>query len=113
MTARPEDQSVPKDDPPSEAAWGYVLSRLDDAVARIDRSEVVMRQAVSLGVQDALREVMKDDALRAAFWAKGFEHLSSHASSASTQWVGKRILTALILAGLAFGVGWLTKNGKL
>lgn len=118
MNLEPDQPPAPpprprKDDAIHEASWGYILSRLDEAVDRVDRSPEELRNAVSLGVQDALRAVMKDNELRAAFWKSGFEHLSSHASSASTQWVGKRILTALILACLAFGIGWLSKNGKL
>lgn len=103
----------PRDFELSEQQLGYVLTRVGDAVDRIERAEKGIRESVSLGVQDGIKALAADHAFRETYWKAGFDHLSEQAASASSQWIGKRILTAAVLAVVSAGVAWLVKTGKL
>lgn len=61
----------------------------------------------------ALRRVLADDDLVKGFWHRGYQELTNHAGNGASQWVGRRILTALIVAGVTAGLVWLIKTGSL
>jgi hypothetical protein len=61
----------------------------------------------------AFRRVLSDDEVLKKFWMRGYTELSSHASNGASQWVGKRILTAIIVALTTAGIVWLAKTGQL
>lgn len=54
----------------------------------------------------AMRKVLSDPEVRADYWKAGWEELSKHATDAGTQWVGRRIVSAIGGALLAFSL-WL------
>jgi hypothetical protein len=105
-----ESGSDPLDVKHFESAMGLVLDRLADLKG--DQSEA-MEAAVRRGVSAGVREAMKDEAMTTDFWRRGFNELAKHSSDGASQWVGKRILTALIVAGLIWGVTWLVQTGRL
>jgi len=63
--------------------------------------------------ESALRRILTDDELVRAFWHRGFVELSSHAGNGASQWIGKRIITALVVSVVTAGVVWLVKSGAL
>lgn len=93
-----------------EAAMGMVLDRLEDIKAgQQDGLEQAMTRAVTAGVRQALT----DKELTQEFWRDGFDELAKHGASGASQWVGKRILTAMVVAVLIWGVTWLVQTGRL
>lgn len=61
----------------------------------------------------AIRRVLADEEIAKAFWRRGYAELSSHAGNGASQWIGKRILTAIIVAVTTAGIVWLVKTGQL
>ncbi len=90
----------------------YLADRLTAVEGRIP-SAAEMRSQVALGVQDGLKALAADPAFGEAFWRRGFEQLSTHATAASSQWIGKRILTAFVIAAVSAGIAWLVRTGKV
>jgi hypothetical protein len=61
----------------------------------------------------AMRHILDDDELVRSFWHRGYKELTDHAENGASQWVGRRILTAIIVAVVTAGVVWLVKSGNL
>jgi hypothetical protein len=61
----------------------------------------------------AFRRALSDETIVKSFWKRGYEELSSHAGNGASQWIGKRILTAIIVAVTTAGIVWLAKTGQL
>lgn len=57
-------------------------------------------------VETAMRNVLTDPDVRRDFWRAGYEEMSQHAARGATQWVGRRIVSAIGGALLAAGI-WL------
>lgn len=94
---------------------GDVVEYIEKAVPEMIRVAVAesMTGAVRDGIKAAIMDMADDEKFSEAFWKQGFEQLSNHAGNASSQWVGKRILTALIAAVVTVGIAWLVKSGAL
>lgn len=84
---------------------------MDDQQRRVTEDEI--RRAVAVGVVDGAKQLMADDDVVDKFWQGGYDRLTGHATSASSQWIGKRIMAAAVTALLVWGVTWLVKNGAL
>ena len=69
----------------------------------------MMRTAVASGI----REVISDPELTKKFWEQGYTQLQEHAVRNGSQWVGKRVLTSLVIAVVTAGLIWLVKTGAL
>ena len=63
--------------------------------------------------EEALRRVLSDEELVKRFWQRGYEEFISDAGNNASQWIGKRILTAAVIAITVAGIGWLVKTGAL
>jgi len=72
-----------------------------------------MPAVIKHAIKEAIHESLSDPELVKGFWRRGYEEFTGHAASGASQWVGKRILTALITALFVFAVGYLVKNGAL
>ena len=72
-----------------------------------------LQAAVSAGVVAGLKELASDAEFIERFWLHGYKHLSEHVTNGTTQWVGKRILTTIILAAVTAGIIWLVKSGAI
>lgn len=71
----------------------------------------VTKEEIATAVEIAMRRVLEDDELRKRFWAAGYAELSNHASNGASQWIGKRLLVALVWAGVGAGLTFLVKSG--
>ena len=69
--------------------------------------------AVRDGVHSGFKALMDDDEAVEKFWKGGYSELTKHASEASSQWVGKRILAALVTAAFVWSMTWLVRNGGI
>ena len=63
--------------------------------------------------EDALRRVLADDDVVRAFWHRGYRELTEHAGNGASQWLGRRILTTIIVSVVTAGLVWLIKTGSL
>lgn len=69
----------------------------------------ILRDAVASGI----REVLTDEELTKKFWEQGYAQLQEHAVRNGSQWVGKRLLTALVTAIVTAGLIWLVRTGAI
>lgn len=76
-----------------------------------------LHQAISAGVSDgvtrALNDFMKNPENVKAFWKAGYNELTDHAGNAASQWVGKRILTTLVVTAFTACLVWLLRTGAI
>jgi hypothetical protein len=70
-------------------------------------------ERIAKAVETALRRVLTDEQLTQRFWERGFKELASHADNHASQWIGKRILTAMVVAVTTAGIVWLVKSGAI
>jgi hypothetical protein len=70
-------------------------------------------ERIARAVELALRRVLTDDEIQRHFWERGFRELSSHTQNHASQWVGKRILTTMVVAVTTAGIVWLVKSGAI
>ncbi len=70
-------------------------------------------ERLAKAVEVALRRVLSDEEVTQRFWKRGFDELASHANNHTSQWIGKRILTAFIVAVTTAGIVWLVKTGAI
>lgn len=92
---------------------GLVMDRVTDLAGRVEQVHRNMPEAVADGVQRGIKALAADPEFGEAFWRKGFERMAEHATRAGSQWIGSRILTALVLAVMSACVAWLVKSGKI
>ena len=71
-----------------------------------------IREAVRQGVADGFKDMLGDKELVSTFWQGGYAELVKHSSNGASQWVGKRILTAVIGALLVWALNWYVKQGN-
>ena len=74
-----------------------------------ERLPAMLKEAVA----SAIRETLADQELTRRFWAEGYNQLQAHAVNNGSQWVGKRLLTAVVTAIVTAGVIWLVKSGAI
>lgn len=94
---------------------GDVVEYIESAVPEMVRAAVTesMTSAVRDGIKAAILDMAEDDQFTKAFWRHGFDQLAENAGNASSQWIGKRILTAIVAAIVTVGLAWLVKSGAL
>ncbi len=86
------------------------IGDLDNQVTALRRE---MRDHVALGVEAGVRSLLSDEKMVKAFWERGFDEMSRRAQDSSSQWIGRRLLTTLIVALVTAGVVWLVKTGQM
>lgn len=72
-----------------------------------------LADAVALGVRQGIRELLDDHEAMDKFWETGYQRLTAHAGNNASQWVGKRILAALITAIFVWAFAWMVKHGAI
>ena len=82
-----------------------------DTVSRIDLND--LQAAVSAGVLTGVKALATDSDFIERFWKTGYSHLTTHVGNGTSQWIGKRILTMIILSGVTAGIVWLVKSGAI
>lgn len=68
---------------------------------------------IKRAIKEVVHESLSDPDLVEGFWKRGYIEFTNHVSTGASQWVGKRLLTALVTALFVFAVGYLAKNGAL
>lgn len=96
-----------------ERQLGYMLERVDGVSDRVEALSQSMRSEVSQGVQDGIRALADDTDFGALLGRRMFDELSNHAANAGSQWVGRRIITMMVLAVVGAGIAWLVKSGAI
>ena len=69
--------------------------------------------SIEEAVERAFRRVLSDPQIRSQFWEAGYLELSKHASNGASQWIGRRLLVAVVWAGVGAGLTWLVKSGAI
>lgn len=87
--------------------------RVQERVAQLLDNNSMLPEMIAGSVERAMRRVISDPEMSRQFWAGGYEELSRHASNNASQWVGRRLLTTLILALVTAGLIWLVKTGAI
>lgn len=72
-----------------------------------------VKSAMRDGFLEGVKVLMQDKDFAKSFWQQGYEQLTQHAGNGASQWVGKRILTALVVAVTTACVIWLVKTGAI
>ncbi len=70
-------------------------------------------QHLSAAVADGIRSVIADEALMKQFSKSLYDELANHTINNTSQWIGRRILTAMVVAITTAGIIWLVKTGAL
>ncbi len=70
-------------------------------------------RALAGAVAEGVREGITDDEMMHRFSRALYDELASHAVNNTSQWIGKRILTAAVVALTTAGIIWLVKSGAL
>lgn len=97
----------------SAAQLERAARRLEQAAEDLKNFHRAIKDDVSEGVQAGVKALASDPTFGEAFWARGFENLSKHATNSTSQWIGKRLLTALVVAVVTGGITWLVKTGRM
>ncbi len=108
--------------PPEEATedLSNLRRRLAAAKARasgaaISRTEALdsesIRNDVAMGVVQGLELLLSDPKIMDNFWEHGYTALAKHSQRDAQSWLGKRILTFLVLGIGGFCLVWLLRNG--
>ncbi len=72
-----------------------------------------LADAVALGVKQGINDLLNDRELMDKFWEAGYSRITAHAGNNASQWVGKRILAALITAVFVWALAWMVKHGAI
>lgn len=59
--------------------------------------------------EEAFKRVLTNEQLRKTFWKAGYDELLEHTTSGAARWTGRKILSAIGGAVIAFGL-WLGFN---
>jgi hypothetical protein len=86
--------------------------RTQERMALLLENSSTMPDMIATAVERAIRRVMSDQEVRAAFWKGGYEELEKHAGSAAAQWIGKKVIHILLAAALAGAITWAVLQGK-
>jgi len=69
--------------------------------------------AIANAIERACRRMISDEKLVNDFWEAGYRRLTGHVEQNASRWVGRRILTMLVIGIVSAGVVWLVKTGTL
>lgn len=97
-------------------ALTQITEGLESGLADLQRSALTpeaVEQAVQRGIVAGISELMRDEPTIKAFWKSGYDELTVQAQNNATQWVGKRILTALSATLFIALIVWSVKNGHI
>lgn len=97
-------------------ALTQITEGLEGGLSKLQRMAMTpeaVEKAVQRGIVAGISELMKDEPTIKAFWKSGYDELSVQAQNNATQWVGKRILTAVSAAAFIALIVWSVKNGHI
>jgi len=73
----------------------------------------VSKDDIEEAFETALRKALSDEDLTKKFWARGYAELASHAEGNASKWLGRRLMTTLVIAITTAGLVWLVKTGYI
>jgi len=85
----------------------------DRSVGRRASDHIDMPTMVKHAIKDAIKESLADPEVVKAFWKRGYDEFTGHAGSSASQWVGRRILTAVVTVVFTWTMYYLVKNGAI
>jgi Asp-tRNA(Asn)/Glu-tRNA(Gln) amidotransferase B subunit len=91
------------------------LEALQQAVEHLQKTVPdanAIRAAVAAGVHDGMASLLSEPEKVTTFWETGFNEMTKHVATQSSQWIGKRLLTAAITAITVWGITWLVTTGR-
>lgn len=88
-------------------------SDLSERRRRTDVDDDRLASAVAHGVKQGITELLDDRELMDRFWEAGYSRITAHAGNNASQWVGRRILAALITAIFVWALAWMVKDGAV
>ncbi len=95
-------------------AWQERVERdIRDLLEHVTSLRTGIEAHVSAGVSQGIRSIVADEAFMKELSEKMSYRFLAFGGNQASQWVGKRILTAAVVAVTGFGVAWLVKNGKI
>lgn len=110
LTTTVIDEARPMTSVEFERGMGILLDRVSALCdARMDIMEAAMRRGSAAGIVDVLAN--KDHTSK--FWKSGFDELRQHTSNHASQWIGRRVLTWVVVAVLSACLAWLVQTGRL
>jgi hypothetical protein len=93
-----------------EAGIDKLISRV---AAICEMQSHTTQEAIHAGTRQALTDILNDNARVKQFWRTGFDELTMHGGNEASQWVGKRLITGLIVAIMVGCITWLVQTGRL
>lgn len=97
-------------------ALTQITEGLEQSIEKVRESAITPEQishAVQSGIVAGIGQLIRDEKTINEFWKSGYDQLTVRAHNNATQWIGKRILTA-ISAGVFIAVlVWSVKNGHI
>ena len=106
--------TVEDDRPISGAQFEAGIDKLVSRVAAIcEVQSRATQEAIHAGTRQALTDILNDRERVQQFWRTGFDELTTHGSNEASQWIGKRLLTGLIVAVMVGCITWLVQTGRL
>lgn len=97
----------------SNEAEAEIERRVQERMARLlTEGSQELAASISTGVEEALRRVLSDEAVRKQFWRDGYNELQSHVGSDVSRWIAKRIINFVLTAALVAAVSWAALTGK-
>lgn len=84
-----------------------------DHVVRLDARIDKIEESVAAGVVSAIKELASDKEFMSNFGKNLYEQFINHGTNGASQWIGKRLLTALVLALTTAGFLWLARTGGI
>lgn len=111
MIPRPLDTTeVGLDELRARLAKGSRTQAQQAALDQLDGDDLEDR--IASGVAKALAITISDEQLIKAYWHQGWKEFVTHTQTGTSQWIGKRLLAALVMSMVVYGLVWLGRNGK-
>lgn len=93
-----------------EHALGLILDRVTDMC---DDRERKVEASIRIGIAQGFRDSAQDKQLVAEFWRQGFEEFRDRTADHASQWIGRRILTWVLVGLVSAAMVYLLGKGKL
>lgn len=113
MAASSDDLQVFRGTDEYEHWRRHVVDQLGELRESLEtmKSQQPSADAIGAAVGASIKAIMDDRDRVEKFWATGFQRLAEHGGREASQWIGKRIITALIGTVFAVCLVWLVKLG--
>ena len=106
--------TVQDDTPLTQARFEQAMGLIIDRVTEMcDDRERKVEAAIRSGIVHGFKDAAQDKQLVGDFWRQGFEEFRDRTANHASQWIGRRILTWVIVGLVSAGMVYLIGKGKL